>query len=242
MKIRLVFLSTLSLVLLTSCNSVELFVEKDTVENLNRKKLKDIPTEVFEKKELKVLRLYGNQLDSISYRIGELQNLEELYIGKNNLKNLPKEIGQLKKLKILSVQYNEITDLPAEIGEMESLEQLILNQNELRMLPTEISQLQKLEMLQLKMNWLDSLPTSIGECKQLKFIYLNRNNLTRIPESIGQITGLREIYLAGAGQLVQIPESFCNLRMLEVLEVDQHSVIPTCLLVRQTSRLSIIRK
>lgn len=76
----------------------------------------------------------------------------------------------------------------------------------------------------------------------MKFIYLNRNNLHYLPESLGLIKGLKEIYLYNAGQLIEIPESFCDLRRLEILEVDMQSVIPTCLLVKQTNRLTIIQK
>ena len=96
--------------------------------------------------------------------------------------------------------------------------------------------------MQLNYNWLESLPESIGTCENLKFIYLNRNNLHDLPESLGLIKGLKEIYLVGAGQLMSIPENFCDLRNLEILEVDMQCVIPTCLLVRQTNRLIIIQK
>ena len=225
----------------SSCRELNVLLIQDDIVNLNRQKLTELPTELYDRKEIRVLHLYGNQLDSISYRIGELQLLEELYIGKNNLTALPKEIGLLDNLKILSVQYNEISELPAEIGQLKNLEQLILNQNALRALPKEIGQLQKLEMLQVKMNWLDSLPETLGECKQLKFVHLNRNNLRELPESMGKIVGLKEIYLAGAGQLVAVPESFCELRMLEILEIDFQTVIPSCLAVKQTNRLQIIQ-
>jgi Leucine-rich repeat (LRR) protein len=80
-------------IILTSCGAVSPMAS-DVKLDLSRKGLTQIPAEVFENKELKVLKLFGNQLDSVSNRIGELVNLEELYIGKNNLSTLPKEIGQ----------------------------------------------------------------------------------------------------------------------------------------------------
>ena len=67
--------------------------------NLSRQNLTEIPEYVYEIKNLKTLKLYGNSLDSISYRIGELENLEELFIGKNNLKTLPKENEIIYQLK-----------------------------------------------------------------------------------------------------------------------------------------------
>lgn len=242
MKAIALILLIVNLFLFTGCNPLMIASNSGTTLNLSRKNLKEIPAYVFERKDLKVLKLYGNFIDSISYRIAELENLEELYIGRNNLKSFPNEIGKLKNLKILSAQYNEIDSLPSEIGQLDSLDQLILNQNELRSLPNEIGQLKKLEMLQLKFNRLDSLPETIGNCENLRFLYLNRNNLKEIPESVGKISQLREIYLSGAGQLVQLPESFCELRLLDILEVDIFTVIPICLLVQQTTRLTIIQK
>lgn len=212
-----------------------------TVVNLQRKGLKEIPEEVFFNKEVKVLRLYGNQLDSIPERIGELVNLEKLYIGRNNLKSLPESIGKLKNLKILSAQYNDIDSLPDAIGELENLEQLVLNQNELVQIPNSIGRMKELVVLQLKFNRLTSLPKEIGDCENLQFIQLNRNFLEEIPNEIGQLRKLRELRLSNAGILLQLPESLCGLRYFEVLEVDGTTVVPHCLLIQQTTRLQIIQ-
>lgn len=242
MKATIFFISLCISIVFGACSVVDELQHGETAVNLSRKNLKVIPDYIYANKEIKILRLYGNSIDSISYRIGEMENLEELYIGKNNLKSLPKEIGNLKKLKILSLQYNSIDSIPPEIGHLVNLEQLILNQNELVFLPEEIGNLKKLEVLQLKYNWLVSLPETISNCENLQFLYLNRNNLQSLPIGMEKLLHLKELYLAGAGQLVEIPESLCELRHLEILEIDQTSVIPTCLLVIQTSRLTIIQR
>ncbi len=226
-------------IILTSCGAVSPMAS-DVKLDLSRNGLTQIPVEVFENKELKVLKLFGNQLDSVSSRIGELVNLEELYIGKNNLSTLPKEIGQLKNLKILSLQYNEIDSLPNEIGDLENLETLWLDQNRLISLPDSIGKLKKLKVLQVRFNRLETLPAELGECEKLSLLYLNRNNLTALPEGMGNLKQLREIYLAGSGALNQIPESFCDLRYLEILEISQSTVLPACLLVLKANRLQII--
>lgn len=226
-------------VLVSSCSSI-LTMGDSTAIDLSKKGLTEIPTDVFNKTETRVLRLFGNQIDSISYRIGELQNLEELYIGRNNLKTLPKEIGQLKNLKILSLQYNQLDSLPNEIGNLENLETLWLDQNRLVELPDSIGKLKNLKTLQVRFNRLESLPEELGLCEKLSILQLNRNNLIELPEALGKLTQLREIYLSGAGALVQIPESFCDLRYLEILEISQSSVVPACLLVLQANRLKII--
>ena len=230
------------LFLACSCAVVDSIQYGSTLTDLSKKGLDSIPADIYSDTSLRVLRLYGNSLDSLSFRIGDLVKLEELYHGRNDLKTLPPQIGKLKKLRILSVQYNDIEQLPAEIGQLDRLEQLILNQNKLRYLPSTLGDLKNLQMLQVKFNFLDSLPSSIGGCQALQFVYLNRNNILALPESLSEISGLKEIYMAGAGQMTDVPEILCKLRMLEVLEVDQYTPLPTCFIVRQTGRLMIIRR
>ncbi|MEN9399823.1 MAG: hypothetical protein RL632_924 [Bacteroidota bacterium] len=242
MRFSVIGLLILNSLVAGSCAVVDSIQYGSAMTDLSKKGLDSIPASVYQDTTTRVLRLYGNSLDSLSYRIGNLVNLEELYLGRNDLKSLPPEIGNLKKLRILSAQYNEIELLPNEIGQMESLEQLILNQNKLKALPNTICDLKRLQMLQLKYNFLDSLPSSIGGCQALQFLYLNRNNLLALPESLSEISGLKEIYMAGAGQMTDVPEVLCKLRMLEVLEVDQFVQLPMCFIVRQTGRLTIIRR
>jgi Leucine-rich repeat (LRR) protein len=229
----------LFLFFISSC--IPTFLAQRSVLNLSKKGLKEIPSHVFERKDLKVLKLFGNQIDSIGPEIAQLVNLEKLYLGRNNLKILPTEIGSLKKLKVLSLSYNKLDSLPISIGGLESLQQLWLDQNELRTLPSSIGDLTNLETLQLRYNWLDSIPATIGNCENLQFIYLNRNNLVGLPGSFGKLRKLRELYVSNAGPSFELPQELCNLRLLEVLQIDENTIIPACLFVIQTTRLRIIQ-
>jgi Leucine-rich repeat (LRR) protein len=216
------------------------FGQKKNV-NLSKRGLKEIPEWVYaQASEVRTLKLYGNKFDSLSIGIQEFENLEKLYLGKNNLKTLPSTIGNLKHLKLLSLTGNKLDSLPQQLGELDNLNQLWLGQNNLKVLPNSMGNLSELKNLYLQYNWLDSIPATLGNCIKLEFLNLNRNNLKEIPESIGQIKSLKEIYLVNAGFLVDLPESFCNLRRLEILEIDDRVAIPPCLLVYQTNRLKII--
>lgn len=227
---------------LSSCSGIRnLITDTDKISiNLSQQGLYEIPIELKGNKTVKVLRLYGNYIDTLPDWIGELESLEKLYLGKNKLRHLPESIGNLKNLKLLSAQYNDIEFLPNSIVELSNLEQLILNQNKIEYLPDSIGKLKKLDVLQLKFNELKALPNSIGECERLQFVYLNRNYLEEIPNSFGDLRKLRELYLSGAGPLLILPESMCGMRYLEILEVDRTIVVPVCLLVLQTNRLKIV--
>ena len=226
----------------TSCAKLKDFkhAREGNAIDLSRKGLTEFPEEVFLNKDVKVIRLYGNHIDSIPDRISELVNLEKLYLGKNDLTYIPPSIGELKNLKILSLQYNALDSLPNEISDLVALEQLLLNQNKLLTLPDSIGKLKQLEVLQVKFNQLETLPESIGQCENLAFIYLNRNNLDALPVSMGQLTSLKELYLSGAGPLLQVPEEMCDLRYFELIEIDYTIALPPCMYVLQANRLQIV--
>ena len=232
----------LFLVLLSSCAGLKDFQSAREGNNLNfsRRGLSEFPEEAFLNPNLKVIRLYGNKIDSIPDRIGEFVNLEKLYLGKNNIRYLPKSISKLKKLKILSIQYNDLVEIPSSIGGMENLEQLLLNNNKLKTLPKTIGDLKKLEVLELKYNGFEVLPDEIGDCAELQFIKLNQNDILEIPYSLTNCRKLRELHISGAGTILTLPEDLCTLRYFEVLEIDRIVTVPNCLLVLQTNRLSII--
>jgi hypothetical protein len=66
--------------------------------------------------------------------------------------------------------------------------------------------------------------------------------LKALPDSLNKLTQLKELYLAGAGALLDIPESLCEIRNLELLEIDAVVAIPACALVLQANRLRIVQR
>jgi hypothetical protein len=113
---------------------------------LRGKKLKSIPEEIFQFKNLLVLDLKKNRIKTI----GQLGNIIELDLSSNKLSKVPKEIGQLTSLRKLVLSRNVITELPPEIGNLTRLEILELWDNELGTLPEEIQQLKQLRVLELR--------------------------------------------------------------------------------------------
>lgn len=98
------------------------------------KKIYNLPTEICKLKNLRVLYLgsmYNNdqiqcELSELPECIGDLYNLEELYISNQyKLKSLPRSIGKLKNLKKL-IMFNIDISLPEEITNLTNLDEIYL--------------------------------------------------------------------------------------------------------------------
>ena len=116
-----------------------------------------IPASIGELKGLKVLKLFGgldpsdqpealSQVKSLPTTIANLQNLEELDLGRNRLPAVPAEIGELKNLRKLALDYNDIHEVPASIGELSNLKELSVCSNGGIKLPESLSKISGLKI------------------------------------------------------------------------------------------------
>ncbi|HAC65980.1 MAG TPA: hypothetical protein DCF68_21220 [Cyanothece sp. UBA12306] len=67
------------------------------------KKLTQIPVEVFELQQLKVLNLRGNSIPEIPEQINQLRNLKSLNLSSNQLSKIPKSLENLTNLTSLDL-------------------------------------------------------------------------------------------------------------------------------------------
>ena len=88
--------------------------------------------------------------------LGDLANLEALFIYANLTGEIPAELGNLTSLESLGLQDNQLTgEIPPELGTLASLEFLSLSNNQLTgEVPTELVNLASLEELNLSNNQL----------------------------------------------------------------------------------------
>ena len=110
--------------------------------DLHKKKLKEIPKEVF-----------------------TFKNLQELNLSKNKINKIPKDIEFLTKLEVFDISSNNIDSVPAAIGKLINIKKLILNQNEIAKLPPEIGNLLKMTFLDMWGNEIQELPKEIIKLK-----------------------------------------------------------------------------
>ena len=185
----------------------------------------EIPTELSELRELRVLDMSRNALmGEIPAELGKLKNLERLDLSYNYLSgDMPAELGKLSQLTYLVLGINNlIGEIPMELGELEALVTLSLGINRLRgQIPAELSQLGELKTLDLGGNRLTGeVPAELGQLGQLRLMNLAGNQLTgAIPVELGRLTDLEWLYLSFNQLAGEIPAELGQLAKLKVLKL-----------------------
>lgn len=144
------------------------------------------------------------------------EGASELSLFELNLKELPRSLGQLQELQVLYLHNNQLTQLPQPLGQLQRLRVLYLHNNQISWLPESISQLQGLQQLYIFNNQLTHLPNSIGELQSLQVLDLHNNQLTQLPQSIGNLKKLQNLDISN-NRLIDLPESILYIRSLQRL-------------------------
>ncbi len=205
--------------------------------------LTELPPEIGQLTDLKVLSLIGNRLTTLPAEIGELAALKSLDLSFNHLTALPPEIGQLAALQDLRLMSNALTALPPEIGGLADLNTLDLGGNELTQLPQEMVQLVALENLNLgigvgieKIDSLDigklALETLLTDgfedgitgylaglvLRMMKPCY---NQFTTLPPVVCRLSNLQRLSLCG-NSLTTLPSEIGQLTALKSLDLSEN--------------------
>jgi Leucine-rich repeat (LRR) protein len=110
--------------------------------SLSDQKIKTVPEELFQLKNLQVLNLNGCKLKVLPETLGDLANLEMLSLFDNKLRTLPVNIRKLRHLEVLYLGGNKLTEIPVWIGGMGKLRILDISRNPIT--PLELMQIGRL--------------------------------------------------------------------------------------------------
>lgn len=118
--------------------------------DLSKQKLKEVPEEVRQFKNLNALDLGRNKLKELPGWMNELQYMQEFSAGRNKFTKIPNAVCQWKHLKRLDMHQNRIEGLPKCMGGLKELYSLDLWSNDLEDFPDEISGMESLRFLDLR--------------------------------------------------------------------------------------------
>ncbi len=117
---------------------------------LTKKKLKEVPPEIRQFKNLNALDLGNNKLKELPSWMSELQYMQEFRAPKNKFTSMPLVLCTWKKLKRLDLHQNEITGLPSCMGGLNELVSMDLWSNDLEDFPDELRDMGSLKFLDLR--------------------------------------------------------------------------------------------
>jgi len=132
--------------------------------------------------DLKILWLHETQdlTGTITTQLGQLRNLESLFIGGNKLVGtIPSEIGNLVNLTTLALHVNALSGpIPEQISQCTKLERLFLDENSFNgTIPLLLGELKDLNDVRLNDNkFSGSLPPQMGALSKLEVLYLSQND------------------------------------------------------------------
>ncbi|XP_042191142.1 volume-regulated anion channel subunit LRRC8D-like isoform X1 [Callorhinchus milii] len=143
-------------------------------------------------KRLTCLKLWHNNIITIPSSISLVKNLEMLYLSQNKLESLPLALFNLQKLRYLDVSHNGISTIPSEIMSLQNLQYFAITGNRVEVLPKHIFKCTKLRSLNMGQNCITSISEKIGQLVQLTQLELKGNCLDRLPAELGQCRLLKK--------------------------------------------------
>ncbi|KAI9157419.1 hypothetical protein LWI28_022215 [Acer negundo] len=200
-----------------------------------------IPISLSNASKLQAVDMAGNnfsgKLSIIDF--GGMQDLETLYLGKNNLgsgevdeMNFINSLANCSNLLSLSLAANKLRGvLPNSIANLSTKLQLIeLPVNELYgSINPGIANLVNLNELGLWANqFTGTIPRDIGKLKNLEVMYLNDNQLSgEIPSSLGNLSLIEKVFFDDNKLSGAIPSSIGNLKQLLILNLSYNDLSGT---------------
>jgi len=147
---------------------------------LEANNLQVLPTSLQYLTSLEDLELGSNDLNQLEGWIGKLGNLTTLKLQdqESGMSEVQPGIGNLRNLEVLYLQQNGLTDLPTNFCKMRQLEILQAYDNDLSMLPDCFEDLASMEELDLRMNNFESMP-SFYKLVNMKSADITENKLLR---------------------------------------------------------------
>ncbi|CAL9693740.1 unnamed protein product [Knipowitschia caucasica] len=220
------------------------------VARANNLKNSGVPDDIFQLDDLSVLDLSFNQLTEIPRDLENSRNMLVLNLSHNGIDSIPNQLFiNLTDLLYLDLSDNKLDSLPPQMRRLVHLQTLILNNNplmhaQLRQLPAMVA-LQTLHLRNTQRTQ-SNMPTSLEALTLLADVDLSCNDLTRVPECLYSLSSLKRLNLSSnqiselslcidqwiqletlnlsRNQLTSLPSAICKLSKLKKLYVNSNKL------------------
>lgn len=148
--------------------------------DLSNNEISIIPNNILNLKDLILFRMINNKIKELPNELFELKNLKSLDVSSNKINSIQKNIINCSSLVEINFLNNQIKEFPSIINKLENLEIINLAKNELEIFPN-FSGLYKLKKLDLSENRINELEGSkLKGLISLDQLLLNKNKIIRI--------------------------------------------------------------
>ena len=201
-----------------------------------------------EMREVKVFKLFSNELTSIPRSYEGLSALEQLYLCCNSSKpgeglpSLPTFIGQMSQLRLLNLVGNQFQSFPSCLCNLTALKTLYMNDCNLTSIPKEIGGMRSLSEADLSDNDFSregSLPDELFSLPELENLYLTNCRLQTLPPGVGTAQKLEGIRL-GNNELSTLPDGFYDLKSLKKFYAERNQLTSLSPKICQLQKLQFL--
>lgn len=146
---------------------------------------------------IKALSLIKCHSDTLPDNIGNLKNLQLLWLRNNEFGTVPDTFSQLTELEDLNLRSCEITTFPKALFHLKKLKKLVISNNKFAILPDELFELTALEYLDIGSCDLTEISEKIGQLTNLKTLILDKNRITDLPDALLSLPKLEKVTVLG---------------------------------------------
>ncbi len=186
--------------------------------------IKRIPCFLKRMDSLTEINLNYNQINLNKSAVKRLKNIKLILLAGNGLESLPENIDQLTGVRRLNLSKNHLSELPPSFSKLDSLKSVIFYENQFQHFPLEVTGIENLKELDFYYNSIDKIPLEIANLQNIERLYLSFNNITFLPDTMRILKNLRRLYIHH-NQLVIIPTWITEIDSLEVLDVGYNRLV-----------------
>jgi Leucine-rich repeat (LRR) protein len=185
-------------------------------------RLRSIPSEIYQCKNLQELELVNTTIEKFPSRLNKLLKLKSVYVYNNNSRG-PLKLRRNRQVQTLIIRGVRSEALPTTYKRFSALDTLDLSRNINLTLFPDIYRNKQLKKLNLLENYLTLEDLKPIQNQSLQELNLMKNRIVKVPDAIGSFTGLKKLAF-NYNRITTVAPGLSKLSGLESVSFYQNSL------------------